>query len=427
MTSRSRLIILLLALVGLGVSGEATWIHYNLLNGTAYAAPCDINATFNCSQVYLSAYGSVKGIPVALGGVLWFGLVAMIAGFAKTSAASDAKPADDPAGAYVFALSTIGLAVVLSLAYTSFAILKTYCLLCLATYACVIGIFITAGLTASTPMLSLPKRFFTDVKGLTRKPLPLMIAVLFLLGTGTLMGYFQGEDGKPLPVTSNPPPKLDSGAAAKTATGQGAQDDPKAQFEAWWTAQPRIETGVPLDGAKVVVVKFSDFQCPGCKQTWIMYSPILKKYTEQGKDVRYVMKDFPLNSSCNVAVSTQMHPFSCEASAAYRGAVERGKGDAMEQWIFDNQATLTSATIRAAAKDIAGITDLDREMATRMAGIKKDTADGGALQINSTPTFFINGVRLPTGQWLNPEFFDLAIQIELKRAGGDAPRKVGGE
>ena len=47
--------------------------------------------------------------------------------------------------------------------------------------------------------------------------------------------------------------------------------------------------------------------------------------------------------------------------------------------------------------------------------------------------FYINGVKLPTGQWLNPEFFDYAIQLELKKAGvaptasAAAPQKAGGE
>ncbi len=427
MTSRSRITILSLALIGLAVAGDATWIHHKLLTDASYTPPCDVNATFNCSEVYRSAYGSVRGVPVALGGVVWFGLVALIAGFAKPSAEGDKN---QPAGAYLFALSTIGLAVVLSLAYTSFAVLHTYCLLCLATYACVIGIFITAGLTTSTPMGSLPGRFLSDLRGLVKKPLPLMIAVLFLLGTGTLMGFFQGENNGSTPMMSSaPPPKLDNASAVKAGAVPPQSEDPKVQFEAWWNAQPRIETGVPLNGAKVVIVKFSDFQCPGCKQTWIMYSPILKKYTEgQPNQVRFVMKDFPLNSNCNVAVQTKMHPFSCEASVAYRAAVEHGKGPEMENWIFTNQAALTSESIRKAAKDIAGITDLDRETPLRLPSIKKDTADGGALQISSTPTFFINGVKLPTDQWLNPDFFDLAIQIELKRAGvAPSAKKAGGE
>ena len=426
MTSRSRLIILSLALIGLGVSGEATWIHHKLLTDASFTPPCDVNSTFNCSQVYLSAYGSIRGIPVALGGVVWFGLVALIAGFTNTSSPA-AK--EQPSGAYLFALSTIGLAVILSLAYTSFFVLKTYCLLCLATYACVIGIFITAGLTASTPMLSLPSRLVADLRGLVKKPLPLLIAVLFLLGTATLMGFFQSEAGGKGLTSSAAPPKLEGAGAVKTAnTPAGQQEDPKAQFEAWWNAQPRVETGVGLEGAKVVIVKFSDFQCPGCKQTWLMYAPVLKKYLDgQPGLVRYVMKDFPLNSNCNVAVQTYMHPFSCDASVAYRGAVARGKGPEMEDWIFTNQATLTTESIRAAAKNIAGITDFDQEASLRLPGIKKDSADGGALQINSTPTFYINGVKLPTGQWLNPDYFDLAIQIELKKAGVTAPQKVGGE
>ena len=139
MTSRSRLIILVLAVVGFGVSADATWIHYKLLTDASFTPPCDLSTSFNCSQVYLSPYGSVKGVPVALGGVIWFALAGLLAAFSKP-ADGEAAAKQNPSGAYLFALSTIGLAVILSLAYTSFAVLKTYCVLCLATYACVIGI-----------------------------------------------------------------------------------------------------------------------------------------------------------------------------------------------------------------------------------------------------------------------------------------------
>lgn len=423
MTSRSRLIILSLALIGLGVSGEATWIHHKLLTDASFTPPCDLNATFNCSQVYMSPYGSVRGVPVALGGVVWFSLVALIASFANTKP-EGAK--DHPAGAYVFAASTIGLAAILSLAYASFFVLHTYCLLCLATYACVIGIFLTSGMTASVPMMSLPGRLAKDIRNVFTHPAQLTAGLVYLVAAVCAIAFFPSTATSGPMTSSAPPPKLEGAAAVQTASTQS--QDPKVQFEAWWNAQPRIKTGVGLEGSKVVIVKFSDFQCPGCKQTWLMYSPIIKKYTEaEPRLVRYVLKDFPLNSNCNVSVQTQMHPFSCDASAAYRLAVDRGKGEAMEKWIFDNQATLTSASIRVAAKDIAGITNFDQLAPTKLAGIKKDSADGGALNINSTPTFYINGVQLPTGQWLNPDYFELAIQIELKKAAAAAPQKAGGE
>ena len=319
-------------------------------------------------------------------------------------------------------MSVIGLASILSLAYASFFVLKTYCLLCLATYACVIGIFITAGMTASVPMASVPGRLVRDLKQAISQPLPLVLALLFVGGATAWAVALRAEGNQPM-TSSAAPPTL--GATATPASNvSGAQDDPKVQFEAWWNAQPRIETGEGLQGAKVVVVKFSDFQCPGCKQTWLMYKPVLDKYTKD--QVRYVMKDFPLQPQCNVAVQQQVHASACDASVVFRAAEERGKGPEMENWIFTNQALLTAASIREAARTIAGITDFDREYGLKLARIKKDTADGGALQISSTPTFFINGVKLPTGQWLNPEYFDYAIQLELKKSGGTASQPAGG-
>lgn len=420
MTSRSRLIILALALAGIGVSGYATWVHHKLLTDASYISPCDINATVNCSEVYLSPYGAVKGIPVAIGGVIWFGLAALIALFADTSSG---KAEERASGAYLFALSTIGLAVVLSLAYTSVFVLKHVCPLCVATYVCVIGIFITAGTTSSVPVLSLPGRLFRDLRDALSRPAQMTAGGVYLAAIVALIMFFPANATSGPMTTSAAPPKLENASAVKT-NAEGAQDL-KTQLKEWMDAQPRVETGVPLKGAKVVIVKFSDFQCPGCKQTWLMYKPVIEKY--QPEQVRYVMKDFPLQPQCNVAVQQQIHPFACDAAVAYRAAAERGKGPEMEQWIFDNQAALTAASIRDNAKRIAGILDFDKEIALRTPGIKKDTADGGALQINSTPTFFINGVKLPTAQWLNPDAFELVIQIELERAGVAAPQKAGGE
>ncbi len=406
MSSRNRLLILTLSLIGLAVASASTYVHYKVLTDASFISPCDINEKFNCSQVYLSSYGSVKGIPVAIGGVAWFGLVALISWFAESSS----DPKDHVAGAYVFALSTVALAGILSLAYASFFILKTYCVLCMATYVCVISIFVLSGMSSTVPMMSLPGRVFGDLKKALSDPARMGAGFIWGAALVALVLMFPASSAAGPMRTSAPPPKL-----AQTAANAAQSQDPKVLFEDWWNAQPRVETGVALNGAKVVIVKFSDFMCPGCKQTWIMYSPIIAKYTAT-PDVRYVMKDFPLNSKCNVAVQTQMHPFSCEASVAFRAAEAKGKGPEMEKWLFDNQQTLSIAGIGDAASRIAGITDLAEEGARRTPAIKKDTADGGALQINQTPTFFINGVRLPGDSWLNPEYFEYAIQLELKRA-----------
>jgi protein-disulfide isomerase len=47
--------------------------------------------------------------------------------------------------------------------------------------------------------------------------------------------------------------------------------------------------------------------------------------------------------------------------------------------------------------------------------VKVDTSLGGFLGVHSTPTFFINGVQIPS---LQPQLLDAAIAYELKKASG---------
>ena len=154
------------------------------------------------------------------------------------------------------------------------------------------------------------------------------------------------------------------------------------------------------------------------EQTWEDYTPILKKFEKQRPGlVKYVMKDFPLEPECNGNVAQQVHPAACEAAAAMRMAKAKGadKADALEAWIFSNQATVTPMGVRNAARDIAGVTDFDAKLASTIESIKADTALGGLLQVKSTPTFFINGKRIQGG--VPPIYFEAIIEYALKKAG----------
>jgi protein-disulfide isomerase len=90
----------------------------------------------------------------------------------------------------------------------------------------------------------------------------------------------------------------------------------------------------------------------------------------------------------------------------------------MASWLFGNQG-VGPGEVRAQAIRILGLDPaaFDREAAARMPAVKKDIADGAALEVQATPTYFINGVRLPTTSMLAPEYFELAIELEIKRAG----------
>jgi protein-disulfide isomerase len=108
------------------------------------------------------------------------------------------------------------------------------------------------------------------------------------------------------------------------------------------------------------------------------------------------------------------HMASCEAAVAVRLARERGKAAAMEDWLFANQPTLTAMTVKEAARMIGGVPDFDARYATTLQLVKADIEQGGQLQVQGTPTFFMNGIRLPG---LRAMFLDAAIALEMKRAG----------
>ncbi|MEO8483798.1 MAG: thioredoxin domain-containing protein [Acidobacteriota bacterium] len=199
---------------------------------------------------------------------------------------------------------------------------------------------------------------------------------------------------------------------------QAVSADAQANFAKAWAQQPRVDLGIPASGAKVVIVKFNDFMCPSCRQAEAFYKPVLDKFAKSNPGaVKYVVKDWPWNSGCNFNTSSTIpgHEAACNAAAAARMARDRGKYDEMVEWLYANQGT-TAAAVRAAAERLLAVKDFDAEYARKLPEIRRDVADGGVLRINSTPTFFINGVRLPEGTIAAP-YFELAISLELKRAG----------
>lgn len=399
MSSSTRWLILGLALVGLGLSTASTWVHYQLLTDPTYVSPCDVNAALSCTQAYTSRFGSVAGVPTALGGVVWFGLVALIAGLARPTEEQSV------AGAYLFALATVGLAVILYLGYASFFIIRTGCLLCIGTYLCVLGIFALSSLTKGIPVTQLPLRLSEDLRGVIARPVALVLAILYLAVSVSAVALFPREDEAAEQV------------AARSQAAPAPSADAQKNFADAWAQQPRVDLGVAADGAKVVIVKFNDFECPACRQAEVFYKPVLDKFAKSHPGaVKYVVKDWPWNAECNFNTRSTIpgHEAACDAAAAARIAKDKGKYDEMVAWIYANQGT-SKAALREAASRILGITDFDRQYALKLADIRRDVADGGALRINSTPTYYINGVLLPPGM-MPAEYFELAINLEINRA-----------
>ena len=398
--------IVALAIVGFASAATSTYVHYQLSQDPGYTSFCDINESVSCTQVYLSRFGSVGGIPVALLGAFWFGLVLLL----TVAAGRGSSELGENIGGYLLVLSTFGLAAVLFLAYASFMVLGTMCVLCAVVYVAVVGIFLLSCAAESVPLLSIPRRAAADLGRLVWTPAAVGVAGVYLALTAAVVVAFPAEHDGSVPQAGS--------VAASDSAASAA--DAGSEFERFWDAQPRVELPVPREGEQVLVLKFNDYQCPSCAQTYLAYEPIFASYESSHPGaVRHVNLDYPLDPECNEHTPLGGHMGGCEAAVAVRLARRAGRDEQMARWLYENQQNLSRDTIREALAEVVGMTDFNEMYDATLEDVKADIALGGTVEVEATPTFVINGVQITGG--LQPQFFDAAIALELERGGTAEP------
>ncbi len=303
-----------------------------------------------------------------------------------------------PGDLFVPAAPAVG--VVLFFAYVSVVVLRVVCILWEITSLAVVGVFLISGAATSTPLSALPRRALGDLRRLIARPVALTVVMLFVAGAASAVAFF------PMPAGEAAPPVL---SMSQTL-----------DFEQWFAVQPRVPIVLPTNGARVLIVKFTDYQCPSCGETYLTDRPLLAKYdSAQPGAVKLVAKDYPLEPECNPNVAKTMHEAACEAAAAVRLAQRHQRGPAMEEWLYKHQPSLTPAAVRAAAREVGGVTDFDAEYPRVLVDIRNDVELARRLGVKGTPTYFINGVRVDGG--LRPQYLEAAIQHELRAAGAAKP------
>ena len=247
------------------------------------------------------------------------------------------------------------MAVVLYLAYASFVVLNAVCMLCVGTYVAIIGLFLLSGSATRYPMTSLPSRAAKDFKHV----------VSHARGVVRRDCVCRRGDRRCRDVPGRVGHRRRRARSGDRGTGdqwrfRRVPPVRVQQLEEYLAQQPRVPIIVPSDGAAVVIVKFNDYQCPPCRQTFMEYKPVFAKWAHDapGK-VKFMTRDYPLETQCNQFVQQDLHPSSCEAAVAVRLAKEKGKGEAMEEWVFANQPSLTPELVKNAVRTVAGVTDFD--------------------------------------------------------------------
>jgi protein-disulfide isomerase len=181
----------------------------------------------------------------------------------------------------------------------------------------------------------------------------------------------------------------------------------------------------PEDG-KVVLVEFSDFQCPACA----LFAPLVTGFEFKFPNLKIVYRHYPL-------------PQHSQGKPAAYAVMAAGEQDAFWEYhdkLFENQNQLSEDLYVQIAKDLGLDEDqFKKDMASEriMQYVEADLNAGRAMGVNSTPTFFLNGRQLelkdigdlekaiidefnkqkqPTGATTQPELTDKEMEERSRKA-----------
>ena len=141
---------------------------------------------------------------------------------------------------------------------------------------------------------------------------------------------------------------------------------------------------------KAELVEFLDFECESCRAAVPLVEDLKEEY---GDRIAFVHRYFPLPG----------HRNSGAAALAVEASAQQGKYEQMATRLFETQTQWGERQDSQAALFRTYAQDLGLDLATydaavadeaTMERIRKDVADGKALGVTGTPTFFLNGKKL---------------------------------
>ncbi|HYL57709.1 MAG TPA: thioredoxin domain-containing protein [Candidatus Acidoferrales bacterium] len=172
----------------------------------------------------------------------------------------------------------------------------------------------------------------------------------------------------------------------------------------------------PAD-APITIVEFADFECPFCAHAFSVLETMVNT-THKGQ-IKVIFKNYPLN----------VHPWAVKAAEAAECARLQNPSAFWEfaRYFYTNQGSINPKNVqehidKQTAKLGLDAPSLKACMDSPAASdkVKQDQADGNAIKVTSTPTFFVNGipvVGLPDGKVLD---FVIASEMAEKPAAATA-------
>jgi protein-disulfide isomerase/uncharacterized membrane protein len=421
------LLALALSLGGFALSVVALQQHVLLTNNLSTGPSfCTLSDTINCDAVNASEWSSILGIPIASYGMFFY---LVLIGGALSALIMRVFPPQAFA-ALALLLSVAANLGTLYLFPLSWFVIGALCLICIGLYVINFillillwrGVFpgrMKAALTEAVHLIGTFTRVVVrgGMSGSSWAARIIAVGLVLLaywnvVAPEVLLAYYKEKRAHQNIVTH---------AAALQA----------------WEAAPVVATGVRLDDgvfgdywqgrhdAPIRIVEFADYGCGACRIMSGVLHELLARY--EGKYL-YVFRDYPLDSACNPSISQPFHQFSCLATYTARCAGEQGKFWEVNNFLFSAEELeseesiekVQPALLERAARQIGLDPEALKECVASkryLSAVHRDVQDGNALELQGTPSFWINDKKLSS---FAPEVLEAVFERILKESDSNA-------
>ena len=386
--------LLLVGLVGWIVSLYTLWHRAKVRAGVDLGASfCNINDSINCDAVALSKYSEVMGVSVSTLGLMFFAVVILLAFRGLKQVNQSPHHLGMLTKKFIFLMGILGTIASVVLFLVTTLKIGAFCLVCGIVY------LISFSLLAVAWKINHVATKVQSEKLNSLFVLLLIAAIAVQLNFQPLVDY-----------------------AAKQASSEASQVNDSAldpQMLREFNSETSYEIPMqnsPFTGpadAPVTIVEFSDFECPHCADHFKKTPQALAGF---GDKVKLVSKNFPLDPACNTGGS---HRKACMAAWAARCVFKKLGLDAftkIQSYLFSEQETFTKETIQEKTSAL-GLAPSDLKQCMESPEVRQEIADevelGKSLNLQGTPTIFVNGKMAKTGTIV--EALRSIIQSQLKR------------
>lgn len=381
-----------LGFIGLGASVIGLFLSFMLIleyygsSGAVGESLCGAGGSVSsCQEVAESSYSAIRGvpgmgeIPIAILGFGFYGLMGF--GFFQLGTAKSEERFRSFVN-ILFPLVIFGILVDLALLLVSVLLIQAICSMCIMTYV------VTSVLFA---MLFIGRKKTEGIQGdsimdgVKKNGMNFAIAFLAFFAVGLVTGR----------SLSAGPESLGNSNATGSVDIQAFESQPQRNFNT---------EGSAVRGSKnapITIVEFADYNCGHCMHAAHILDQML---TEFDGMVKVVYMNFPLDGNCNRLVGRQAPgASSCVAAMAAICGDKQGKFSDIHHGLYkDNENGVmhsTPSVMNAASKVGLDMGKFRSCMSSNQirSQINKEVDEAEKVQINSTPTIFINGKAIPPG------------------------------